>query len=49
MGTYEEFVDLARERFPSEDPARLEEAAKHLAESEDISFEMETLSGEEIQ
>lgn len=49
MGTYEEFVDLARERFPSEDPARLEEAAKHLAESEDISFEMETLGGEEIQ
>ncbi|KXA95552.1 hypothetical protein AKJ65_01525 [candidate division MSBL1 archaeon SCGC-AAA259E19] len=48
MGTLEDFIDLAGERFPSESPSRLEEAAERLAEGRDISFEVENLGGEAI-
>ncbi|KXB07980.1 hypothetical protein AKJ55_01585 [candidate division MSBL1 archaeon SCGC-AAA382M17] len=48
MGTYEDFIDLAKERFPSEKPPRIEEATKRLAESGKVSFGIEELGGESV-
>lgn len=45
MDTYEDFIDLAKERFPSENLSRIEEATDRLAKVGEISFEVEALGG----